>query len=234
MPSTRAVISKREFVHETLRAEIIGGRRQPGERLVIDDLAADLGVSPIPVREALQQLQADGLVVIEPYVGARVSDIHVGLIEEVFVLLEALEIISGQHACVRMDDEDFVSMKSLLQRMDANLENLDLWSDANVELHRFIVDCAGLTLIPTMMAQVLDQWQRFRRYYLDDVFAGRVEQAQRDHWRLYEALCTRDPEHVGRVIQAHNKLALDAYLRYLTQNGQMSPATSTTSRSTNE
>lgn len=217
MPPTRVVTSKREFVHDALRADIIGGRRQPGQRLVIDELATALNVSPIPIREALQQLQADGLVVIEPYVGARVSDIHVGLIEEVFALLEALEIISSRHACLRMDEEDFAHMESLLQRLDANLDDLDVWSDANVELHQFIVDCAGLTLAPAMMAQVLDQWQRFRRHYLDDVFAGRAAQAQRDHWQLYKALRTRDPEHVGRVIQAHNKRALDAYLEYLNQ-----------------
>jgi DNA-binding GntR family transcriptional regulator len=220
MPSTRVVLSKREFVHETLRAEIIGGARRPGERLVIDDIAAELAVSPIPVREALQQLQADSLVVIEPYVGARVSQIHVGLIEEVFALLEALEIISSQHACQRMDDADFAHLRALLLHMDDCLDDLDAWSDANVAFHQYVVDKADLALVPAMMSQVLDQWQRFRRHYLDDVFAGRAAEAQREHWQLYEALRTRDPEHVRTVIQAHNKLALDAYRQYLNQNGQ--------------
>lgn len=231
MLTTRVFTSKREFVRETLRADIIVGTRRPGQRLVIDDLAAELDVSPIPVREALQQLQADGLVVIEPYVGVRVSDIHAGLIEEVFALLEALEIISGQRACIRMTDGDFAHLETLLRRMDADLDDLDQWSEANVDLHKFIVERADLSLIPAMMAQVLDQWQRFRRHYLDDVFAWRVVQAQRDHWQLYEALRTRDPEHVKRVIRAHNQLALDAYIRYLTQDGQLNSATVTQPRS---
>lgn len=234
MPSTRVVFSKREFVHETLRTEIIDGVRRPGERLVIDDIAAELAVSPIPVREALQQLQADGLVVIEPYVGTRVSEIHVGLIEEVFALLESLEIISSQHACQRMGEEHLAHLEALLHRMDDSLDDLDAWSDANVKYHQYIVDNSGLSLVPAMLSQVLDQWQRFRRHYLDDVFAGRAAEAQREHWQLYEALRTRDPAHIRDVIQAHNKLALDAYRQYLNQHGHVESADLSTTGSNHE
>ena len=81
--------SKKEFVYGTLRAQILSGELAPNARLIIDELSRGMNVSAIPVREALQQLQSEGLVQIEPYVGARVSDIHQGFIEEIFALLEA-------------------------------------------------------------------------------------------------------------------------------------------------
>src|SRR5438067_8819367 len=81
--------SKKDATYDTLHTAIVRGDLAPGTRLVIDDLAAQIGVSPIPVREALQQLQADGFVVIEPYVGVTVTALQAGLVEEIFALLEA-------------------------------------------------------------------------------------------------------------------------------------------------
>ena len=228
MPTNGPVFaSKREFAYRTLHGQILAGTLEPGRRLVIDDIAAELCVSPIPVREALQQLQADGLVDIEPYVGAHVSNIHAGLVEEVYALLEALEIISSQHACVRMSDDDFDALEDLVQRMDESLADLDAWSRLNVEFHQFIVDCANLSLLPSLMSRVLDQWQRLRRHYLDSVFARRAALAQQEHRQLLEALRTRDPQHVDEVIRAHNRHALASYLDHLAESGQLGQSSST-------
>ena len=91
--------SKKDAITDALRQAITKGAFRPGERLVIDELASQFGASAIPVREALQQLQAEGLVTIQPYVGATVTAIEAGLIIEIFELLEALELISGRAAC---------------------------------------------------------------------------------------------------------------------------------------
>ena len=222
MPAAnRAFLSKREFVYATLRADIMNGVRTPGQRLVIDELAAELGVSPIPVREALQELQHDGLVAIEPYVGAHVTELDAEVIREVFALLESFEVISGQAACQCMDDAEFQSMETLLRTMDAHVDDLEQWSEDNVRLHQFICDCAGMTLLPTMLQQVLDHWQRLRRHYLEDVMACTVQTAQAEHWQLLAALRTRNPEHVATVIHEHNQRALDTYIAHLQKTGDV-------------
>ena len=98
--------SKKDYVVASLRRDILDGVLAPGARLIIDDLASSYGVSPIPVREALQQLQSDGYVVIQPYAGAKVAEIEIDAIHEIFALLESLEVISGRAACERMGEED--------------------------------------------------------------------------------------------------------------------------------
>ncbi len=173
------------------------------------------------MREALQELQHDGLVVIEPYVGAHVAEIDAGLIEEIFALLEALEIICSQHACQRMVKSDFTGLEQMLRKMDELVDDLDAWSQANVEWHRLIAARAELALAPAMMDQMLDQWQRLRRHCLEDVFARRVAQAQAEHWELLVALHTRNPAEVATLIRAHNRHALDAYLEHLTRHGYL-------------
>jgi DNA-binding GntR family transcriptional regulator len=215
LQSTKPFLSKKEFAYNTLRDTILEGQLEPGTRLVIDELATDLGVSPIPVREALQQLQADGFVTIEPYVGAKVTEINASLVCEVFDLMEALEVISGRAACLRMSDDSLAEMESHLHAMDALTTDSDRFSKENVRLHQFICERAGTPLVDRLMDRVLAHWDRLRRHYLQDVFERRVTDAQREHWRVFEALCTRDPDHVEKVIREHNQAARTSYETHL-------------------
>ena len=203
--------SKKEAVYDSLRTAIFQGDFQPGERLVIDTLAKSLGVSAIPVREALQLLQADGLVEIKPHVGATVTDINPDMVYEVFKLLEATEVISSRAACERMSDEDLIELEQLISAMDAIIDNPERWSIENIRMHQFICERSGTRLAGEVMLKTLDQWNRIRRYYLDEVFSSRLEQAQKQHWAIFKALKKRDPEQVETVIQKHNQTALADY-----------------------
>ena len=120
--------SKKELVIENLRNAILNRELIPGTRLVIEDLAKQLGVSPIPVREALQQLDADGYVVIEPYLGAKVAPIESESVIEVFSLLETMEVVSGRAACQHMSDSEFNVLEAILLKMDSLLSEPELWS----------------------------------------------------------------------------------------------------------
>ena len=123
--------SKKELVSETLRDAILNGELIPGTRLVIEDLAKQLGVSPIPVREALQQLDADGYVVIEPYLGAKVAPIESESVTEVFSLLETMEVVSSRAACQHMSDSDFDVLEEILLKMDSLIDDPERWSREN-------------------------------------------------------------------------------------------------------
>ena len=81
--------TKQEFAYQTLRDAIMRCELRPGERLVIDDLARRLNVSTIPVREAIQMLQSEGLAVIVPHTGATVAPVSPESIQDVFAVLEA-------------------------------------------------------------------------------------------------------------------------------------------------
>lgn len=215
MLSAKPFRSKKEFAYDALRDTILEGQLEPGARLVIDELAADLGVSQIPVREALQQLQADGFVTIEPYVGARVTEIDASLVCEVFDLMEALEVISGRAACLRMSEDSLAEMENRLRAMDALITDSDRFSQENARLHQFVCERAGTPLVDRLMDKVLAHWDRLRRHYLRDVFERRVSAAQQEHWHVFEALRTRDPDHVEQVIREHNRAARVAYTDYL-------------------
>jgi DNA-binding GntR family transcriptional regulator len=211
--------SKKELVIATLRNAILNGELTPGTRLVIDDLARQLGVSPIPVREALQQLDADGYVAIEPYLGARVTPIEAESVVEVFSLLEIMEVISSRAACQRMSEEDFAVLEQILLKMDSLAGDPELWSQENRHFHKFICDKSGTRLVGSLMSKVLDHWDRLHRYFLKDVFARRLPQAQREHWKILSALRTRDPAETEAAIRRHTQASLSAYAKHLSIAG---------------
>jgi DNA-binding GntR family transcriptional regulator len=216
MRQIQPIRSKNELVYLSLRAAIIHGELRPGSRLLIDELAGELGVSQIPVREALRQLEADGFVTSKPHVGATVTEIKASLITEVFGLLEAMEIISGRAACEHLSESDLKDLQRLLKQMDLMFDDLDKWSAANVRFHQMICERAGTPLVQKMMDKALAHWDRLRSYYhLKDVFAQRIAEAHQQHWGMFYAFCERDADALERIARRHNRAALIAYMDYL-------------------
>lgn len=187
---------------------------EPGARPVIDELSSQMGVSPIPIREALQQLRAEGFVTIEPYIGATVAGIDAASIDEIFALLESLQVISACKASTCISDEQLDRSEQLLQRMDALTADSSHFSQANMQLCEYICDCAQLPLVRYLSEQVLYHWDRLRGYCLEEVFAQRIHVAQREHWHLLEALCMRDPVRVEHLIREHNRAECRTYAGY--------------------
>ncbi|MEP7284950.1 MAG: GntR family transcriptional regulator [Chloroflexota bacterium] len=214
------VRSKAALVYEALHSAILQSELKPGARLVINDLAAELGVSPIPVREALRQLEVDGFITFQPYIGVTVTEIKASSISEIFGLLEAMELLSGQAACQRMTDTDDVALEQLLHRMDTLVSEPAEWSRENVHFHQLVCDLADMPLVRHIMNKTLQHWDRVRSYYLKDVFAFRIAVAQREHWRIFEAMRARDLGLLEKVVHDHNQAALVAYLQHLQSSNQ--------------
>jgi len=207
--------SKKELVTETIREAILNRELTPGTRLVIENLANQLGVSPIPVREALQQLEADGYVLIEPFVGAKVAPIEAESVVEVFSLLETMEVVSSRAACQHMTEEDLKVLEEIVVKMDGLTGDPELWSQENRRFHSYICEKSGTRLIGSLMSKVLDHWDRLHRYFLKDVFERRVRQAQREHWKILKCIQSRDPDRTEAVIREHTRTAMAAYKRHL-------------------
>lgn len=213
--------SKPAVVHEMLRESIIHGEYKPGERLVIDEVAARLGVSQIPVREAVRQLEADGLVTVAPYSGATVTEFNPDLVYEIFALLESLEVICGRRACTCMSEEQRAELSALVMRMDGCTDDPEAWSQRNREFHLLICRFANVQLIGRMLENTLDHWDRLRLHYLTDVLQQRIPAAQAEHRRIMDAFARRDADAVEALLRAHNQGALAAYVELMQQQGHL-------------
>lgn len=209
--------TKQEFVYHTLRDAIIRCEVKPGTRLVIEDIAQRLSVSPIPVREALQLLQSERLVESVPHIGATVAHISEDSVTEVFTIMEGLEVISTRVATQKMTAEDQAELTAVVQKMDAALEGNDqkTWVELNKQMHDIIARIAGMPMLQEMLQRVLTHWSRLRHYYFEGGLANRISQAQQEHHVMLNCMLSRDYEALENFIKTHNQNALATYKEYL-------------------
>lgn len=211
--------TKQELVYRTLREAIMSCRLAPGQRLVIEEIARQLSVSPIPVREALQLLQSERLVENVPHVGATVAPISRDSIAEVFTVMEGLETVATRSAAERATSEQMDELRGLLTAMDtASAEGAhERWADLNSTFHRTISRIAGMPLLHEMTERIMDQWERIRRYYFNGVLVHRIGQAEQEHQQIVLAMEQRNLPRLEEVVRAHNQGALRAYTTYISQ-----------------
>jgi DNA-binding GntR family transcriptional regulator len=209
--------TKQEFVYCSLHAEIMRCDLAPGERLVIDEVARRLQVSTIPVREALLQLQAEGLIVNTPHVGATVAPLSRESIIDVFTLLEALGHVAARLVAERGRVEELERLQAIVTEMDEAVASLHYedWARLNTQFHLAIAVMPGLPLLRETTERVLDRWSRVRRFYFSGVLQHRMELAQREHREMLAAMRGREMEALAAVVRRHSQGALTSYLQYL-------------------
>jgi DNA-binding GntR family transcriptional regulator len=209
--------TKQEMIFQNLRDGIMTLSLVPGQRLIIEEIAKNLGVSTIPVREALQLLQAEYLVTIEPHVGAVVSPISPDSVEEVFTLLEALEISAVRIVINKMNDVDDQDLLTLTLQMDKalNSKNIEVWAELNKQFHQRICKITAMPTVIEMTDRVLNLWDRVRRYFFPHILVERFQEAHRQHRSFLKALKDRNLQQAEELIRMHNRNALKQYLKEL-------------------
>jgi DNA-binding GntR family transcriptional regulator len=219
-------LTKRDFAYQTLRDAIMRCELRPGEKLVIDDLARRLNVSIIPIREAIQLLQSEGLVVTVPHAGSTVAPVSRESIQDVFTVLEALETVATRLVAERGDPAVVQALAAIVRDMDRAVarKRYAEWAVLNTRFHLTIGTSPGLELLREMTERVVARWDRIRHFYFKGVLVRRVERAQEEHRAILAAIQSRDLPGLEDLVRTHNRRALESYMKYLDRPPQTVPA----------
>jgi DNA-binding GntR family transcriptional regulator len=188
-----------------IREKIIAGDYSPGAPLLQDSIAAEFGVSKIPVREALVQLRSEGLVDIFAHRGFQVRPVSLAEMREVFNLRFAIEPAAVAEGARHATAEDRAAAAAALSALNRALADGDLRSsgDLNSEFHiRLIVPRVQLVTSETL-ARLHTLSQRYVRMHLRP--AGRVKRAVKEHTALYEVWAAKKVKEARRLCEAHIK-----------------------------
>ena len=164
-------------VVEILRSAIIMGNYEPGERLIEATLSTELGTSRGPVREALRQLENEGLVMSFPYRGAVVLGVSDEEVQEVLIPIRlTLERYSFMHALDRMTEEDFAELGKQVWLMEqaAAADDLARHVEADLRFHEIVISASGQTHTVQIWRTI---WPRIRAYFFR---YGRGQNLERD------------------------------------------------------
>ncbi|MGU3496045.1 GntR family transcriptional regulator [Xanthobacteraceae bacterium A53D] len=194
-----SIPSRKEAVLGVLRAAIVEGRLEPGARLEPDRIAADLGCSRMPVREALKVLEKEGFVTCYPFRGTEVSQLRAEEVEELFSMRIALETLALARAVPNLTEDELGKMHDILRAMDDPAQHGD-WRALNQKFHSILNGACGW---PRLLEQIDVLRQNVDRYVRIWVDTQGYDVPQRQHWELYEACRARDVAGAQRVLQRH-------------------------------
>lgn len=214
-----------EQVTNRLREAIATGVLRPGERLNQADLAGRLGVSRMPVREALRRLEAEGLVTMQPYRGATVAGLSVAELREIYEMRMALEVLALHRSLANMNDADLAEMEALLRRMDDETDGA-AWLRANVEFHDLLYARADRPLLLETIQNLRVKSDRFLRLFAAK--RDRTSHAQEEHWAIFHALRQGDAGAAGRLLQGHLQSTVTSLSEALRADEDASPSTEPT------
>jgi DNA-binding GntR family transcriptional regulator len=192
-----------ELAVEILREKILHGDYRENEALRQDALAADLGVSRIPVREALRQLEVEGLVTFSPHLGAVVSSLSLAEIEELFELRAMLESGLLRLAVPRMTAEVVERAESILDAYDAAFARGDVkaWGELNWEFHSTLLAATDRPLTLGVLSTLHNQSDRYIRMQLE--LTHGEHRASDEHHAILEAVQARDADRAAALLSDH-------------------------------
>ncbi|MEX0695425.1 MAG: GntR family transcriptional regulator [Rhodospirillales bacterium] len=196
--------SVREFVLTTVRNDILTGALVPGQRLVEGDMCARLGVSRTSVREVLRQLEAERLVVIEPYKGPSVARVTWEEAEEIYFVRELLEVQAARLCAEKVTEEDIAKMREALARfLTAVSETYDRREllDSTTAFYDVILNRCGNNLLADMIRGILARINLLRSRSMS--LAERPKQSFMEMSQLLEAIAERCPDKAERAALEH-------------------------------
>ena len=217
----RALRVPRSGLHEQaankLRILIVRGDLAPGEPLLEVGLSQALGISRTPLREALKQLAAEGLVELRLNRGAVVAPLRLDELAELFEAVSAIERCAAELAAIRMTEQDVDRLEALQTRIERHHGRGELreYFEINQQIHSTIVSFARNSVLKASHDALLARAERARFFAL--AADGRWDESVREHRQILAALKARDAVQAGQLLGQHVRRTGEAVGETLTK-----------------
>jgi DNA-binding GntR family transcriptional regulator len=204
----------REQVRKQIKQLILTNRLRPGQPIIIDRLAGELGVSHTPVREALAMLEHDGLVITRPYGTPQVAEITADDVRDAWEMRLLLEGWVVRKAALGLSKDDFDRIEDSLAgaRQDALLGIYDTHLKSDIAMHDMIMQVADNKLFNRLARLVGDQSIRIRSLVEAIASVEEVLTIIDEHCAILEVLRTRDQELAHERLVAHLQAGVERTL----------------------
>lgn len=212
-----SVSSLREQVYSRLKDLILTNQIAPGQRIVIDQLGREFGVSHTPLREALAMLELDGLVTMEHHKQPHVTDIDEGDVKDIYELRSLLEGFASARAALTISNERLHYLDNLLEDAEKKVNDGDLSSlvEADVELHWSILEELDNALLKRVFELVDNQSIRVRSLVESTGDLANARIGLDEHRRILTALRARKTEEARKQMEEHLSSAMERTLAVL-------------------
>jgi DNA-binding GntR family transcriptional regulator len=202
----------------SLRQAILEGRLQPGERVGQASIADEHGVSRIPVREALRQLETEGLIRQIPHAGARVSDHTVREVHELYLLRESLEPLLLEHSVMNLTEGELDELRESMDRVKSAEGDVQAWLLEDRIFHLSSFRAAGMPTAFNLVERFYNQTQAHRRRFFGTLDEQQIDIFHLEHRLILDAIergAAEEAADLQRLHIRHNRKRLADALREL-------------------
>jgi DNA-binding GntR family transcriptional regulator len=223
-----AVKAERRTTHalvvEELRDMILAGALQPGDRLRIDDLARQLGVSPMPVREALHQLAAEMSITLDPYRGFSIAALSATEAEDLYSTRVPLEALAAETAVPRLDETVLHALRDAVadQRRACEARDPAAFIRADLGFHRTLYAAAGRPVLARTINALINSSVRYSHANLP--LRGSMDAALAAHLTILDACERRDAPLAAEVTRRHTREAAERVISSLLMRAASQPS----------
>lgn len=197
--------------YELMRERIITGEWPQGMHLKDNEIAAPLGISATPVREALRKLASEGLVETVPYRGTFVATMSSAQVRELLNVRLGLELMALESACPDLSNHDFDSMQTAIDDFDRALvgSHLSALLESDMRFHSLVVRAAGNSILAELYRQLTGRVQMLMA--IADL-SGRMASGNADHQSILDALRRRQLATAESALRTHLVATRDCLL----------------------
>ncbi|MEQ8708646.1 MAG: GntR family transcriptional regulator [Rhodospirillales bacterium] len=209
-----------EQAYRELKRRILDNELSPGANLLEQEIAAELGMSRTPAREAMMRLANEGLVEVKPRHGMRVLPISADDMEEIYLILTSLESTAAAVVAKRgLTTDEFAALETAVSEMDNALtrDDLSAWARADERFHQLLLHYCANRRLTALVENFWDQAHRVRMVTLK--LRPRPINSNKDHRQLLEAIAARDSEKAREIHSRHREVSGRTLVEILRTSG---------------
>jgi len=204
-------LSAKDFVYFEIKKRIIEGVLEPDQSINEESLASELNISRTPIREAMQRLEIEELIVRLPNGRLKVAPVSVQEVEELFTVRSLLEGLVAREAAIKAKEDDIQTLRRLTEQIvkayeDDRREDVVFYGS---EFHSYLYQISGNKTATKMLNQLKDHISRYRRIGPTRNYE-RSRKAAEEHQAMFEAIANRDPALAEQLMREHIKNSMEA------------------------
>lgn len=212
---TRERVSRMQRLRDELAEAVINGDLKPGEKIDPEALSAHYGCSRTPVREAIQQLHASGLLVVVPKQGTFVAELGVTELIERFEVMAELEAMAARLAARRVDATDIAELNAALHacQTTAASGDSDRYYYENEHFHHLIYRASQNAFLEAEARRLHGRLKPYRRLQLR--MRNRLQRSQQEHAEVVAAIEAGDAEAAADALRCHVRVQGDRFTDFV-------------------
>jgi DNA-binding GntR family transcriptional regulator len=205
---------------ETLRAEIVRGDLVPGQYLRLEEIAARFDLSTTPVREALRDLEAEGLVSSFPHRGAQVTKLSADELQDIYDIRVVLEEMATRLAVPRITEATLAELASLVEQHERSRGDVVTQVELNHQFHQTLYAASGRKHLCELSRMLRYRTQHYLHLFVVETEQGNSPQTEKEHRAILEACKRGDAEQAAAIIHDHVAEVGRAIIEYVRQRNE--------------